>query len=180
MIVKLGPCRLELVQGDITQQQVDAIVNAANSALAGGGGVDGAIHDAGGASIMEETRAKYPEGCPTGSAVATGAGDLPAKFVFHAVGPIWRGGRQNEAELLAGACRACLKLAVEHGCNSIALPAISAGAYGYPLDMAAANLVKTTMDFVRWHQKPSVVRFVLFDQGIFGAFARAVEAVVPR
>lgn len=180
MIVKLGPCRMELVQGDITQQQVDAIVNAANSGLRGGAGVDGAIHAAGGPSIMEETRAKYPEGCPTGSAVATGAGDLLAKLVFHAVGPIWRGGRQNEAELLAGACRACLKLAVEHGCDSIAFPAISAGAYGYPLDMAAANLVKTTMDFVRWHQKPSLVRFVLFDQGIFGAFARAVEAVVPR
>ncbi len=180
MIVKLGPCRMELVQGDITQQHVDAIVNAANSALAGGGGVDGAIHDVGGPSIMEETQTKFPAGCLTGSAVATGAGNLPARFVFHAVGPIWKGGRNNEAELLAGACRACLKLAVEHGCESIAFPAISAGAYGYPLDMAAANLVKTTMDFVRWHQKPSLVRFVLFDQGTFGAFARAVEAVVPK
>lgn len=180
MIVKLGPCRLELIQGDITQQHVDAIVNAANAALAGGGGVDGAIHDAGGPSIMKETAEKYPEGCPTGSAVATAAGDLPSNFVFHAVGPIWKGGRQGEPEQLAMACRACLQLAVKHNCSSVAFPALSAGAYGYPIDLAAANLVKTTMDFVRWHQKPSVVKFVLFDQGAFGAFARAVEEVVPR
>ncbi len=180
MIVKLGPCRLELVQGDITQQHVDAIVNAANHMLAGGGGVDGAIHDAGGATIMQETSQNYPEGCPTGSAVVTAAGNLPAKYVFHAVGPIWKGGRQGEAELLASACRACLKLAVEKNCNTVAFPALSAGAYGYPLDLAAANLLKTTMDFVRWHQKPAMVRFVLFDQGAFGAFARAVEEVVPK
>lgn len=180
MIVKLGPCRMELVQGDITQQHVDAIVNAANSSLIGGGGVDGSIHHVGGPAILEETRARFPHGCPTGSAVATTGGNLPARYVFHAVGPIWKGGRHNEPELLAGACRACLKLAVEHGCDSIAFPAISAGAYGYPLDMAAANLVKTAMDFIRWHQKPSLVRFVLFDQGTFGAFARAVEAVVPK
>lgn len=180
MIVKLGPCRMELVQGDITQQHVDAIVNAANSSLAGGGGVDGAIHNAGGPAIMQETTQNFPEGCPTGSAVMSGAGNLPAKYIFHAVGPVWKGGRQGEAELLASACRACLKLAKQHQCNSIAFPALSAGAYGYPLDLAAANLVKTTMDFVRWHQNPTMVRFVLFDQGAFGAFARAVEEVVPR
>lgn len=180
MIVKLGPCRMELVQGDITQQHVDAIVNAANSALAGGGGVDGAIHNAGGPTIMQETAEKYPEGCPTGSAVMTGAGNLPAKYLFHAVGPIWKGGRQGEAEQLASACRACLKLAVQQQCSSIAFPALSAGAYGYPLDLAAANLVKTTMDFVRWHQNPTMVRFVLFDQGAYGAFARAVEEVVTK
>lgn len=180
MIVNLGSCRLELVQGDITQQHVDAIVNAANSMLAGGGGVDGAIHDAGGPGIMKETAEKYPEGCPTGNAVPSTAGELPAKYVFHAVGPVWRGGRQGEAEQLASACRACLKLAVEHNCRSIAFPALSTGAYGYPLDLAAANLIKTTMDFVRWHQNPPLVRFVLFDQGSFGAFARAVEEVVPR
>ncbi|MCX7385453.1 MAG: RNase III inhibitor [Planctomycetota bacterium] len=180
MIVKLGPCRLEFVQGDITQQHVAAIVNAANPALAGGGGVDGAIHTAGGPSIMHETQTQYPEGCALGNAVATGAGDLPAKFVFHAVGPIWKGGRQGEPEQLAMACRACLQLAVKHHCASLAFPALSAGAYGYPIDLAAANLIKTTMDFVRWHQKPAVVRFVLYDQGAFGAFTRAVEEVVPR
>ena len=180
MIVKLGPCRLELIQGDITQQHVDAIVNAANAALAGGGGVDGAIHVSGGPSIMKETSQKYPEGCATGNAVVTTAGDLPAKFVFHAVGPTWKGGRHGEPEQLAMACRACLQLAVQHNCASIAFPALSSGAYGYPVDLAAANLIKTTMDFVRWHKKPSIVRFVLFDSGAFGAFARAVEEVVPR
>jgi O-acetyl-ADP-ribose deacetylase (regulator of RNase III) len=180
MIIHFGPCRIELVQGDITQQHVDAIVNAANSQLAGGGGVDGAIHRAGGPEIMQETTEKYPEGCPTGSAVASGAGQLPVKYLLHAVGPVWKGGRQGEAELLASACRACLKLAVELNCSSIAFPALSAGAYGYPVDLAAANLVKTTMDFVRWHRKPSLVRFVLFDQGAFGAFARAVDNVVPK
>ena len=180
MIVKLGPCRLELIQGDITQQHVDGIVNAANAALSGGGGVDGAIHAAGGPKIMQETNEKYPEGCPTGGAVMTSAGDLPAKYIFHAVGPIWKGGRKGEPEQLALACRACLQLAVQHNCSSVAFPALSAGAYGYPIDLAAANLVKTTMDFVRWHQKPAVVKFVLFNQGTFGAFARAVEDVVPR
>ena len=180
MIVKLGPCRLGLVQGDITQQHVDAIVNAANSRLAGGGGVDGAIHQAGGPEILRETAAKYPEGCATGNAVVSTAGNLPARFIFHAVGPIWKGGRQGEPEQLASACRACLFHAIEHHCDSIAFPAISAGAYGYPLDLAANNLIKTTMDFVRWHQKPALVRFVLFDQGTWGAFARAVEEVVPR
>lgn len=180
MIVKLGPCRLELIQGDITQQHVEAIVNAANAALGGGGGVDGAIHAAGGPSIMQETRRHYPEGCATGNAVATTAGELPAKFVFHAVGPIWKGGRQGEPEQLAKACRACLQLAVKHNCSSVAFPALSSGAYGYPIDLAAANLIKTTMDFVCWHQKPAVVKFVLFDSGAFGAFARAVEEVVPR
>jgi len=180
MIVKLGLCRLELIQGDITQQHVDAIVNAANAQLSGGGGVDGAIHAAGGTSIMQETSEKYPEGCPTGNAVATAAGNLPARYVFHAVGPIWKGGRKSEPEQLAMACRACLQLAVEHHCSSVAFPALSAGAYGYPIDLAAANLVKTTMDFVRWHKKPAIVKFVLFDQGAFGAFARAVEEIVPR
>lgn len=179
MIVKLGLCRMEFIQGDITQQHVDAIVNAANSQLAGGSGVDHAIHTVGGPVIMQETQQKYPEGCATGKAVVTTAGNLPAKYVFHTVGPIWKGGRQGEPELLASACRSCLHLAIQHQCESIAFPAISTGAYGYPIDLAANNLVKTTMDFVRWHQKPPVVRFVLFDAGSFGAFARAVEEVVP-
>lgn len=180
MIVNLAHCRMEFVQGDITQQHVDAIVNAANSQLAGGAGVDGAIHRIGGPTIMQETLKHYPDGCPTGKAVATAAGELPSKFVFHAVGPVWKGGRQGEPELLASACRACLHLAVQHHCESIAFPAISTGVYGYPMDLAANNLVKTAMDFVRWHQKPTLVRFVLFDAGAFGAFARAVEEVVPR
>ncbi|MEI6541676.1 MAG: macro domain-containing protein, partial [Planctomycetota bacterium] len=159
---------------------VAAVVKEAKPALAGGGGSHVAINTAGGPSIMHETLTHYPVGCALGNAVATGAGDLPAKFVFHAVGPIWKGGRQGEPEQLAMACRACLQLAVKHHCASLAFPALSAGAYGYPIDLAAANLIKTTMDFVRWHQKPAVVRFVLFDQGAFGAFTRAVEEVVPR
>jgi O-acetyl-ADP-ribose deacetylase (regulator of RNase III) len=180
MIVKLGTCRLELIQGDVTQQHVDAIVNAANSQLTSGAGVSGAIHLAGGPAILQETREKYPEGCPAGSAVASTAGEMPARYVFHAVGPIWQGGRQGEAEQLAAACRSCLQLAVSLNCNSIAFPALSTGNFGYPLDLAAANLVKTSMDFLRWHRQPGLVRFVLVDPGTFGAFARAVEEIVPR
>lgn len=179
MLVKLGLCQLELVQGDITKQQVDAIVNAANSALAGGGGVDGAIHKAAGPEILQETARLFPDGCPTGSSVVTSAGQLSARWIFHAVGPVWQGGRQGEPEQLASACRSCLFHAKELGCSSIAFPALSAGAFGYPLDLAANNLIKTTMDFVRWHQAPKLVRFVLFDAGAWGAFARAVEEVVP-
>lgn len=177
MLVQFGPCRIELVQGDITRQQVDAIVNAANHALMGGGGVDGAIHRAGGPTLMEETRTKYPDGCPTGSAVATTAGRLPAKYVFHAVGPIWRGGVAGEADLLASAYRRCLELAVEHSCRSIAFPAISTGVYGYPMDLAAENSLTTVREFLLKQQQPEMVRFVLFDPGSFGAFARALEAM---
>src|SRR5690606_14741169 len=124
MFVMIGACRLELLQGDITRQQVDAIVNAANSDLAGGGGVDGAMHRAGGPTLMSETREKFPDGCPTGSAVPTSGGKLPVKFVFHAVGPIWRGGQDGEPELLRSTFQKCLELAVEHHCDSLAFPAI--------------------------------------------------------
>src|SRR3954469_16028373 len=134
---------LEFVLGDITQQEVDAIVNAANSRLAGGGGVDGAIHRAGGPSIMEETRQRYPDGCPTGSAVITRAGNLPAKYVVHAVGPVWSGGTRSEETLLASAYRTSLDLAAAHDCRSIAMPALSTGAYRYPLASAARVAVKT-------------------------------------
>lgn len=180
MIVNIAHCRLELVQGDISHQQVDAIVNAANSQLAGGAGVDGAIHAVGGPTIMEETKTRYPDGCQTGNAVETTAGNLQSRYVFHTVGPVWKGGRAGEATLLASAYRACLKLAVELNCNSIAFPAISTGAYGYPLDLAARNALKTTVDFLKWHKAPSVVRFVLFDSGTFGAFAAALEEVVAQ
>lgn len=177
MIVQFGSCRIELAQGDITAQHVDAIVNAANSRLAGGGGVDGAIHRVAGLTLMEETRAKFPDGCPTGSAVATSAGRLSVKFVFHAVGPIWRGGVAGESDLLASAYRRCLELAVEHSCRSIAFPALSTGAYGYPMDLAAERSLATVREFLFEHQKPELVRFVLFDGGSFGAFARALEAM---
>ena len=175
MQVQFGSCRIELVQGDITAQHVDAIVNAANSRLAGGGGVDGAIHRAAGATLMAETSTKYPEGCATGSAVATSAGRLSAKFVFHAVGPIWRGGVAGEAELLASAYHRCLELSVEHSCRSIAFPALSTGAYGYPMDLAAEQSLSAVREFLVTKQQPELVRFVLFDGGSFGAFARRLE-----
>ena len=141
--------QFELVQGDVTQQSVDAIVNAANSQLAGGGGVDGAIHRAGGPEIMNETRRQYPQGCPTGSAVISSAGDLDANYVIHAVGPVWRGGQHDEARLLAGAYRRCLELAVEHDCDSVAFPSLSTGAYGYPLDQAAQVAIGSSIRFLQ-------------------------------
>ncbi len=177
MLVEFGKCRIQLVQGDITREQVDAIVNAANSALAGGGGVDGAIHAASGPTLMDETRALYPDGCSTGSAVATTAGRLAAKYVFHAVGPIWAGGGKGEPEQLAAAYRTCLALAHEHNCDSIAFPAISTGAYGYPIDMAAETALGVVRDVVVEHQRPRLVRFVLFSVGAYGAFARVLESM---
>jgi len=166
---------LELVQGDITNQKVDAIVNAANSALAGGGGVDGAIHRAGGPSIMEECR--NIGGCPTGSAVATGAGNLGAKSVFHAVGPIWRGGGRGEPELLAGAYAACLKIASDSGYRSIAFPSISTGAYGYPVEAAAKIALQTAAGFLRGESSVELVSFVLFDSATLAAYAEALKQV---
>ncbi len=177
MFANFNQSRLELVQGDITLQKVDAIVNAANSELAGGGGVDGAIHRAGGRILMQQTRVQYPEGCPTGHAVATDAGLLPARHVFHAVGPVWRGGNADESELLASAYRRCLELAVEYECASLAFPAISTGVYGYPKDLAAEVSLTTARDFLVHHLKPALVRFVLFDGGTFAAYARVLEVL---
>jgi O-acetyl-ADP-ribose deacetylase (regulator of RNase III) len=175
MKVEINEKTLELVQGDVTLQQVDAVVNAANSRLAGGGGVDGAIHRRGGRSIMAETDRKYPDGCPTGSAVISGAGDLEARYVIHAVGPVWHGGNRGEADLLAGAYRRSLELAVEHDCRSIAFPALSTGAYGYPIDQAARVALRTAIDFLEKEGKPELVRFVLFGEGAYGAFSAALE-----
>jgi len=166
---------IELFQGDITLQRVDAIVNAANSQLAGGGGVDGAIHRRGGPEIIRDTDARYPDGCPTGSAVISTAGNLDAKYVIHAVGPVWSGVRRGEAELLAGAYRRCLELAVEHDCRSIALPALSTGAYRYPIDEAARIAVKTAADFLGQHGRPELVRFVLFNSAAYAAFETALK-----
>jgi O-acetyl-ADP-ribose deacetylase (regulator of RNase III) len=177
MLAQWGACRLELVQGDITQQEVDAIVNSANRQLAGGGGVDGAIHSAAGPELMDELRARYPRGCETGDAVATSAGKLPAKHVFHAVGPIWRGGHQGEPKKLASAYRRCLLLAVEKECSSIAFPAISTGIYGYPMDLAADGALRVVKEFVEDNSKPPLIRFVLFSAGSYGAFARVLESM---
>ncbi len=169
---------LELVQGDITQQAVDAIVNAANSRLAGGGGVDGAIHRGGGPAIMAETNARYPGGCPTGSAVISSAGDLSAKYVIHAVGPVWRGGGDGEAQQLASAYRRCFELAASHDCESIALPAISCGVYGYPIERASRVALETAIDFMRQHERPTTVRFVLFSDDTFAPFGNSLRELM--
>jgi len=163
--------RVEVVLGDITQQRVDAIVNAANSSLLGGGGVDGAIHRAGGPAILEECRRLG--GCATGDATATTAGNLPARWVIHTVGPVWRGGSHGEAELLASCHRRSLEVARELGARSIAFPAISTGLYGYPRERAAAVAVAA----VRGHDL-DVVRFVLFDDAALAAFRAARDSDV--
>jgi O-acetyl-ADP-ribose deacetylase (regulator of RNase III) len=168
---------LELVQGDITDETVDAIVNAANSRLAGGGGVDGAIHKRGGPAIMDELSRRYPQGCSTGSAVITNAGSLPARFVIHAVGPVWQGGQSGEPELLAGAYRTALALASEHGCQSVALPAVSCGVYGYPIDLASQIALLTTQRFLAQDTTIALARFVLFGEGMYGAYARTLETL---
>ena len=178
MQVKIDGRTLELKHGDITDEAVDAIVNAANSRLAGGGGVDGAIHRRGGPEIMRETNLRYPRGCPTGSAVITSAGVLTARYVIHAVGPVWSGGHQNEPALLAGAYSSALALASQHACRSVALPALSCGAYGYPIDQACRIALRTTSDFLRRDPRVDEIRFVLFGAGIYGAFACALEEIV--
>ena len=175
MQININNCRIELVRADITEQEVDAIVNAANSSLAGGGGVDGAIHRRGGPSIMRETDEKYPSGCPTGSAVVSGAGNLKAKFVFHAVGPRWRDGKHNEPELLQSAYRRCLGLAAEHDCRSIAFPSISTGVYGFPIQQAAPIAIQAVIDFFREREnKLEFIHFCLFSDVDLDVYSKAL------
>lgn len=180
MQTQIDQSTLELVTGDITQQDTDAIVNAANSHLAGGGGVDGAIHRRGGPSIMAETRQQYPQGCPTGEAVISGAGNLPARHVIHAVGPVWGGGQHGEEAKLASAYRRSLEVAVAHNCHSVAFPSLSTGAYGYPVDRAARTALRTVMDFLRQHGQPTSVRFVLFDPGTHDAYTAALTSLLAE
>ncbi|MEX2559490.1 MAG: O-acetyl-ADP-ribose deacetylase [Pirellulales bacterium] len=175
MRLEINQSAIELHQGDVTEEEVDAIVNAANSRLAGGGGVDGAIHARGGPAIMAETGRRYPGACPTGSAVITTAGNLAARYVIHAVGQVWRGGAFGEADLLAGAYRRSFELALEHDCRSMALPALSAGAYGFPIDQASRIAVSTARSFILEHGRPELVRFVLFTAAAYGAFAAALD-----
>jgi len=178
MHLNISNCRIELIRGDITEQEVDAIVNAANASLAGGGGVDGAIHRCGGSAIMSETDEKYPSGCPTGSAVASGAGNLKAKFVFHAVGPRWKGGSANEPALLQSAYRTCLELAVKHNCRSIAFPSISTGIYGFPIQQAAPLAIQTVIDFLQNNPEPlRLVRFCLFSDADLEVYSKALAEV---
>lgn len=174
---------LKLVVGDITRQAADAIVNAANAALAGGGGVDGAIHRAGGPSIMQELdkiRAKAG-GCPTGNAVVTGAGRLPSRFVFHAVGPVYRDGKHQEPELLASCYKKCLELAGERDVQTISFPFISTGVYGYPIREAARIAMGETR---RYLERPKTtvqeVLFVLFSQADYDVYSACLRATSTR
>jgi len=172
--VTVNGATIELASGDITTQTVDAIANAANESLRGGGGVDGAIHRAAGPGLLEELRRRHPDGTPTGTAVATEAHDLPSRWVLHAVGPVWRGGGHDEATLLADAYRACLRLADDLGARSVAFPAISMGIYGYPPHPGARIAIRAVAEHLAEHGTPELVRFVLFSEETFGRFADAL------
>jgi O-acetyl-ADP-ribose deacetylase (regulator of RNase III) len=178
MEIRVNGSRVVLVEGDITNEDTDAIVNAANSRLAGGGGVDGAIHRAGGPAVMAECR--KIGGCPTGKAVLTTAGNLKARCVIHAVGPVYRDGKSGEAALLESAYRESLKLASAHGIKSIAFPALSTGAYGYPLEEAARIALRTTVDYLKEHQDVELVRFVLFGRQTYDVFAKVLKELAAE
>lgn len=176
MEVRIDGAVLSLAEGDITKEETDAIVNAANSRLAGGGGVDGAIHRAGGPPIMEECRRIGR--CPTGRAVITTGGNLKARYVIHTVGPVYRDGTRGEAELLASAYRESLKLASKHGLKSVAFPSISTGAYGFPLEEAAAVSLNTVMDYLKENRDILLVRFVLFGRRAYDVFAAELSKLM--
>lgn len=175
----VGTARIVLVQGDITRQDTDAIVNAANSSLLGGGGVDGAIHRAGGPQILEECRAIVARRgrCPAGRAVLTTGGRLKARHVIHAVGPVWSGGGRGEDETLKSAYAASLDLALSADARSISFPCISTGAYGFPGERAARIAFDTVTAFLQRHQGPEEVRFVVFSDEHYEAYARLFQAV---
>jgi O-acetyl-ADP-ribose deacetylase (regulator of RNase III) len=164
---------IRLVIGDITEQKVDAIVNAANPTLLGGGGVDGAIHRAGGPAILDECRKLG--GCEPGDAKATTAGNLPARYVVHGVGPVWRGGVAGEGELLASVHRRAIEVAAERGCRTIAFPAISTGVYGYPPERAAPVAIAATRDALRTHPVIEEARFVFRDEQTLAPYRAALH-----
>ncbi len=181
MRVFVNDAVLELVQGDITFERTDAVVNAANSALSGGGGVDGAIHRAGGPTIMQEIRAKYPDGCPRGEARITTAGELPSRYVIHAVGPVWNDFRAMQSdELLAQAYTASLHLVSNHQLRSVAFPSISTGAYAFPLKRAAPIALETVVQYLEQHPQIELVRFVLFDIDTFDAYREALKDLLSK
>jgi O-acetyl-ADP-ribose deacetylase (regulator of RNase III) len=178
----VGKTRICLVQGDITDLDTDAIVNAANSSLMGGGGVDGAIHRKGGPKILEECKriraTEYPDGLPTGKAVITSGGNLKAKYVIHTVGPVWHGGTHGEPKLLAEAYRNSLKLAVSKGLKTIAFPSISTGAYGYPIEKASRIAISTVKEFLEKEDKLEKVVFVLFSKRDFEIYRKTAEEIL--
>ena len=173
--------RMRVVRGDITQVDTDAVVNAANPSLMGGGGVDGAIHRVGGPAILEECRAirrtMYPDGLPTGGAVMTGGGALKARHVVHTVGPVWRGGQHGEAELLRRAYRSCMRLVFEKGLKSIAFPSISTGVYGYPVEEASRVAVGAVREFLDESGWRGEVLFVAFSDHDYAVYTGALAEV---
>ena len=167
--------RISVLQGDITRQTCDAMVNAANTSLLGGGGVDGAIHRAAGPDLLAECRTLG--GCKTGQAKITKGYRLPAQYVIHTPGPIWRGGDRNEPALLASCYRSCLTLAREKGCKTVCFPSISTGVYHFPLDQAAAIAIRTIADFLAEHDTPETVTMVCFDSRTKAAYESALAAL---
>ena len=174
LIREAGNGRIRLRRADITTLTVDAIVNAANASLAGGGGVDGAVHRAAGPGLMRELNQRY-DGCPTGSAVITGAGRLPARHVIHAVGPRWRDGDHGEPELLASAYRSAFALASEHSCSTVAAPSISTGIYGFPIELAAQIAIgEAAQALADPHTSLREITFALFSDADLEVFARVL------
>jgi len=181
---QIGKTKITLIQGDITEMTTDAIVNAANPSLMGGGGVDGAIHRKGGPKILEECKriraTQWPNGLPTGKAVITTGGNLKAKYVIHTVGPVWQGGKNNEPELLAEAYRNSLALACEKGLKTIAFPAISTGAYGYPIEKATKVALKTVKEFLKRENKLEEVVFVLYSKQHFEIYKKMAKEILAK
>jgi O-acetyl-ADP-ribose deacetylase (regulator of RNase III) len=184
MEFQVGKAILQLIKGDITDVEADAIVNAANSSLMGGGGVDGAIHRKGGPKILEECRriraTEWPDGLPTGKAVITSGGNLKAKHVIHTVGPVWLGGFHVEAELLKQAYKNSLRLAVAKGLKTIAFPSISTGAYGYPIEDASRIAVRTVKEFLEKEDKLEKIVFVLFSERDFEIYLETAKSILAR
>ena len=179
---KVGRGKVRLFRGDITNMDTDAIVNAVNSSLMGGGGVDGAIHHRGGPKILEECKkiraTKWPQGLPTGKAIITNAGNLKARHVIHTVGPIWTGGNHDENELLGKAYQNSLKLAVSEGLKTIAFPSISTGAYQYPIEIASQIALKAVKEFLEKENQLNEVIFVLFSENAFEVYANKAKKIL--
>ncbi len=178
MEVRINHSKLELKEGDITEADTEAVVNAANRSLLGGGGVDGAIHRVGGPEILEECRKLG--GCETGDAKITTGGNLKAKCVIHTVGPVYQGGGKGEAELLASCYRRSLDAARENGIKSVSFPSISTGAYRYPMEEAAKIALRTVTDYLKKHQEVELVRFVLYGKSAYDTYSQALAALTEN